>query len=146
MNETGNKYALAALKEKRASIAGEIAQKKTQIARLQKTLEHVDETIRVFDPAFDVGALPAKRPRSHVNLFRQGELGRLIVDALRRAGRPLSAREIVTALMEARGYDETARPALAPRVRGNLAYLHGRGVLVKEEAGDGVTWALTDTR
>lgn len=142
MNETGNKYALAALKDKRASIAGEIAHMKTQIARRQKQLEHVDETIRIFDPELDADALPLKRPRSHVNLFRQGELGRLIVDALRRAGRPLTTREIVTALMEAQGHDESARPALAPRVRGNLAYLHGREIIVKMGSGTGVTWAL----
>ncbi len=142
MNENGNKYALAALKDKRASIAGEIAHLKGVITRRQKHLEHVDETIRIFEPDFDLDSIPLKRPKGHVKLFRQGELGRLIIGALRRAGEPLSTRDIVTAVMDAKGDNEDARPALAPRVRGNLAYHQRQGTITKVGSGTSVTWML----
>jgi hypothetical protein len=90
MEDLGNKYALAALKNKRATLAGEIAELKKQLAWRVSQLDHVDACLTIFEPGFDVNALGIKRPRKRVKLFRQGELGRLIIDALRRAGKPLS--------------------------------------------------------
>jgi len=142
MNDTSNKYALAALKDKRASLAGEIRDLKAKVAKRQAALAHVDETIRVFEPDFDVDSIPTKRPRKRVKLFRHGELGRLILDALRKAGEPLSTPQITSYIIEAQGHDESARRALAPRVRGNLAYLHGRGIVEKIGERTGAKWAL----
>lgn len=55
-----------------------------------------------------------------VKLFRQGELGRHIMNALRTAKGPLRTHEVVTGVMKALGHDEQARNALSKRVRGNL--------------------------
>ena len=142
MNETGNKYALAALKDKRATLAGEIVQLKNKLAWAQKQLEHVDACLTIFEPGFDVKSLGIKNPRQRVKLFRQGELMRLIVDALRRAEKPLGTQEVVTALLEAGGYGEAARPSLAPRVRGNLAYLERKGKVCKTGKASTARWAL----
>ena len=144
MNELGNKYALAALKDKRATLAGEVALLKKQIAAKTDQLAHVDATIRVFDPTYDVKTISPKRPRQRVRLFRQGELGRLIMDALRRGGRPMTAPEIVLAVLKAQGHGEDSRRALAPRIRGNLAYLQGRKIVSKEGNGTGATWILAN--
>ena len=49
----------------------------------------------------DLDKLPAKRTIKHVRLFKQGELGRLILGALREAnGGPLSTHDIVAAVMD----------------------------------------------
>jgi hypothetical protein len=142
MNELGNKYALAALKDKRATLAGEIADLKKQLQWRQQQLDHVDACLTIFEPGFDIDAIGKKLVRRRVKLFRQGELGRLIVDALRRAGKPLGTHEIVTALLEAGGHGESARSALTPRVRGNLAYQEGRRVVRKLGRSSGATWEL----
>ncbi|HWA69548.1 MAG TPA: hypothetical protein VG821_06920 [Rhizomicrobium sp.] len=141
MNELGNKYALAALKDKRATLAGEIADLKKQLAWRVQQLDHVDACLTIFEPGFDTAKIGAKRPR-RVKLFRQGELGRLIVDALRRAGKPLGTHQIVTALLAEGGYGESARPGLAPRVRGNLAYLEKAGKIAKAGRGKALVWDL----
>lgn len=144
MNENGNRYALAALKEKRASLAGEIESFKQQIAYREKQLEHVDACIGVFEPGANPEAIPNKRPAKRVKLFRQGELNRLILDALRQAhGKPQSTAQVVTAVLTAQGHQESARPALAPRVRGNLQYLsRGKGSVVKSGNARSTKWAL----
>lgn len=142
MNENGNRYAISALKEQRARLAGEIAHMKKKIAWAGDQLKHIDATLRIFEPTGDPNAIPNMRPRKRVKLFRQGELGRLIFDALRRAGEPITTSAVVTALVAATGNDETARPALAPRVRGNLAYQHGRKAVVKVGDGRETRWAL----
>lgn len=144
MNENGNRYALAALKDKRATLSGEIADLKKQIKWREGQLAHVDATIAIFEPGFDINSVPLKRPRKRVKLFKQGELGRLIFDALRRAGEPIKTADVVTAVMEAQGYDEGARSAFAPRVRGNLAYQHGRGAIEKIGGGTETQWRLAE--
>ncbi|MFC2950702.1 hypothetical protein ACFOOP_02095 [Marinicaulis aureus] len=144
MNENGNKYALAALKDKRATLSGEIADMKKQIKWREDQLAHVDATIAIFEPGFDVDSLPLKRPRKRVKLFKQGELGRLIFDALRRSGEPMLTADVVTAVMEAQGYESEARSAFGPRVRGNLAYQLGRGTVEKTGIGRDTRWRLSD--
>ena len=142
MNEKGNKYALAAMKDQRARLAGEIAHLKKRLAWAEEHIRHVDASLQLLDPQLFPNLIPARRPQVRIKLFRQGELGRMIIDALRRAGKPLGTREIVTALLKAGGHGESARPALAPRVRGNLAYQEGRGKVRKAGRGKSVTWTL----
>jgi hypothetical protein len=142
MENLGNKYALAALKDRRATLAGQIYDLKKRLAVAQTQLDHIDACLTIFEYEGDPAAIPKHLPRRRVKLFRQGELGRLIVDALRRAGKPLGTHEIATALLEAGGHGEAARPSLTPRVRGNLAYLEGRGTVRKGGKAAGALWTL----
>jgi hypothetical protein len=144
MNELGNRYALAALKRQRGLLAGEIATLKKRLAWAEGQLVHVDATIHLLDPAIVTDALPTVRPQKRIKLFRQGELGRLIIDALRRAGKPLGTADVVSAVMAAGKHAEPARAALAPRVRGNLAYLEKSAKVAKRGRGSSVTWTLMD--
>lgn len=142
MNDTGNKYALAALRDKRATLAGEIAQLEKQAKWKRDQLGHVDATLAIFDPNYREGSIPAKKPYRHVKLFKQGELGRLILDSLRRAGRPISTADVVSAVITAGHQSEATKPTMTPRVRGNLCYLEKRGKIAKTGRGANVTWAL----
>ena len=144
MNEKGNRYALSALKDKRATLAGEIVQLKRQIRARQDSLSHLDATIRLLDPEFNSNSILPKRASGRVRLFRQGELGRLILGALRKAeGRPLSTAEVVLAVMEAKEAPESARATMAPRVRSNLAYQLRRGMVVSDPTNGSRVWGLS---
>lgn len=145
MNQKGNKYALAALKNKRASIASEIVQLERQLRHRKESLVHVDATLKLLDPSIDADAIPNKRVTRRVKLFRQGELGRLILGALRKTdGLALTTAEIVADVTDAGGYGDAARPTLTPRVRGNLAYLQRRRKVAKIGNGKGVKWSLVE--
>jgi hypothetical protein len=137
----GDRYALSALKRKRATIASEIAQLERQLRHLKESLLHVDATLKLLDPDADPEAIPTKRPVKRIKLLRQGELGRMILGALRSAAGELPTAAIVDAVLEAGGHEEAARPAMAGRVRGNLAYLERRGVVLKSWTGRGATWS-----
>jgi hypothetical protein len=141
--ELGNRYALHALRDKRATLAGEIADLKKQLAWRVSQPDHVDACLNTFEPGFDPQKIGLKRPRKRVKLFRQGELGRLIIDALRQAGKPLGTHEVLLALLADSGYGESARPSLAPRTRGNLQYLWKAQKVEKTGHGAKVLWALT---
>ena len=141
--DNGNRYALAALKTQRGRLAGEIADLKKRLAWAEGQLVHVDATIHLLSPSTDTGSLPAIRPQKRIKLFRQGELGRMIIDALRRAGKPLETRDVVTAVLKAGGHGESARPAMAPRVRGNLAYLERAKKVTKTGKAASAKWSLS---
>ena len=79
-----------------------------------------------------------------MKLYKQGELGRSIMDVLREAGKPMGVHAVVSAMLLKGGYAEEARPALTPRVRGNLAYLHNAGKVAKNGRGMSVKWFLAD--
>jgi hypothetical protein len=144
MNENGNRYALHALKDKRATLAGEIRELKSQLDWRLKQLDHVDACLTIFEPGFDVDAIGIKRPRKRVKLYRQGELGRMILDALRKAGEPVGIEAVVTALIQAQGHGEAVRPALKPRVSSNLHYLLREKRVTKDGRGKAVLWSLAD--
>ena len=141
--ETGNRYALSALKDKRATLAGEIAQLKNKLAWAESQLKHLDATIQIFEPVADPSAIPNKRPKKRVKLFRQGELSRTILDCLRTADGPMRTYDVVSAVLMALGHEEAARPALTPRVRSNLQYLQTRaGRVAKLGSGGNARWTL----
>jgi hypothetical protein len=144
MNDKGNRYALAALKDKRATIASEIVQLERQLRHRRESLVHVDATLHILDPSITPTSIKNKRLTRRVKLFRQGELGRLILGALRESDRPLSTQEIASYLLEAGGHGESARPTVAPRVRSNLAYLERRGTVRKTGRHASARWSLTD--
>ena len=79
----GDRYALSALHNKRASLASEIVQLERQLRHCREAMVHVDATLRLLDPSPEPEAIPNKRPPKRIKLFRQGELGRLILDVLR---------------------------------------------------------------
>lgn len=142
MNDKGNKYALAALKDKRATLASEIVQLERQLRHRKESLAHVDATLKLLDPSVQLDAIPHKRLSKRIKLFRQGELGRMILDAMRRAGRAISTADIVTDILKAGGHGETARATVSPRVRGNLAYLERRRKVVKSGDQRTARWTL----
>ena len=138
--ENGNRYALMALKQKHAELAGEIQSLKNKLAWAEDSLLHIDAALLVFEPSSDPTQIPAKRKR--VKLYKQGELSRTVVDALRRVGNALGTHEIASAIMEKRGYAEEARSGLTPRVRSSLAYLEKLKRVIKTGKASECRWGL----
>ncbi len=144
MSNNGNRYAIAALKQKRGSLASDIIQTNDKLRQLKSSLHSVDATLRILDPSVELGAIPTKRPRKKVKLYRQGELSRLVRGALREAGnQPISIHDIVSTLMELGGHSEESRVAIRARVRSNLCYLEKQGVVRKSGEQKMALWRLS---
>lgn len=141
----GDRYALSALRNRRAEIAARIVELERQLRHQKESLVHVDACLKLLDPDVDPTTIANKRLPRRVKLFGQGQLGRMILEALRVAdGRPLSTAEIVDHVLREGGHDGSARKAVAPRVRGNLSYLCRRGAIAKIGARGNVKWALAE--
>jgi hypothetical protein len=143
MNENGNKYALAALRERRAVIGGEITETERKLRYLRDALTYIDGALRQFDPDSDPTTIAGKRPYRRTKLFKKGKLNTLILNALRERGRPMGLAEIVSAIVSILGHGEVITKEITPRVRAGLLYLTTiRRLTVK--TGDRATarWAI----
>jgi hypothetical protein len=143
LSDNGNKYALAALKERRAKIAGEIFSYRKRIKEWLKQLATLDNTIRMFDPDYKEGSIRAKR-YVRAPLFGQGELGRVILDVMREAhGEPLAAHVIAGRVMVKLDTPATAQMAITSRVNANLQYMRkSKGKVVRTGEKGTARWTL----
>jgi hypothetical protein len=140
MTEKGYQWGVKALQKRRAEIAGDIRQIKLTLKGRQADLRQIDDVLLILDPSADPAQIPARRkPPSHVNVFRQGQLNGLIMGLLKAAGRPMGNLEILAALMEQIGAPAAARESLRRRTNGNLHYLWDRDRIVKLAPG---LWSL----
>ena len=55
----GDRYALSALRNTRASLASELVQLKRQLRHKKEALGHVDATLRLLDPTIEIEAIPS---------------------------------------------------------------------------------------
>lgn len=142
-----NKHVVAALKDRRAAIACEIATLESRLRYLHRLLGHVDGSLKMFSPSFDPDSIPPKRRFRRVHIFRPGELTRLVLGTLRKAGKPLSVEEIIAAIADEMRFAPEARKSLRPRVRADIHYLHKtRGLVVKEGDRASAKWSLAPSR
>ena len=140
-------HVVSALVNKRAEIAGMITRTEQQLGQFRADLVHLDATIRLFAPRMEPKTIPAKRIRQSDLWFEQGELSRRILDALRRAGEPIRAPDLVRAVMIDKGLDPADRPSFVRvqwKVRDTLNRLNKRGLLASDGAGHGVLWRIAD--
>ena len=72
MDDNGNRYALHALRERRAALDGELRECERRLRYLKEMLGHLDATLGLFDPEGNPKAVRAKRPYKRVKLFGAG--------------------------------------------------------------------------
>jgi len=66
-------------------------------------MKHVEAVIRLFDPAYAVGRIAARRRYKGNGIFKRGTILRHALDVLRKAQGPLTAREITERMLEPAG-------------------------------------------
>lgn len=143
-NENSNRYALHALRERRAHIAGELLTLERRIRHLRESLVHIDATLRLFDRDAQPETIKPKQFK-RVKLFGPGKLNMMVRDALRRGGRPMTTKEVIEAVVVALDFSPDAAKGMAQRVRANLGYLaKHHGSVVKTGSRETAVWALQD--
>ena len=140
MNETGNTYAISALKRRRAEIDGERQACELRLRNLNEALCHLDATLATF---LIQTMIRSRYAPSAAMLFGGGKLTRLILDALRRSERPLTTAEVIAAIAAEMNCGSNIPAGVKARVRAGLRYLRNvRGVIVKEGERITAVWRL----
>jgi hypothetical protein len=138
-------HVISALKLKRAEISGHIQDLERRAERYRASLANIDATILLFAPGSNPDAIPPKKPYRRSRYFRQHELPRLVLDALRLASAPLATVEIVAAVMRVKRLpqnDPALRENVAERVLNVLRPLCKRGEVVKTGVSRDARWAI----
>src|SRR4051812_24020334 len=92
-------FAIGALVRKRAELAGLIERHRAELQAMVANLGHLDATLRLFDPEIRLDAIRPKASRPAADPGRPEITTRMMLDALRRAGAPLTAREVAAWLL-----------------------------------------------
>ena len=132
-------HVVSGLVAKRSELAGQLEHYRRELHRLADELSHVDATIRLFDPTYDLGGIRARK-RGHRNQwFGPGECQRLVLEVLRDALEPLSGRALTQALAARKGL-EGAREVSAGMQKTVLAVLRrlaAKGAVRRVALADG---------
>jgi hypothetical protein len=135
-------HVISALREKRAELSGEMIAAEKRILQLRDDIASLDRTIRVFDPTSEPHTIRPILRRKKPTLIPRGQCSRAILDMLRLAEVPMTAREIAAQLaaryqMDASNID--AMNALVAKVRNTLARQKG---LASEMRSDAKAWRV----
>ena len=132
-------HVVSGLVAKRGELAGEVEHHRRELRRLADALGHVEATIRLFDPGYELGAVPARKRGSRRQWFGPGECQRLVLEVLRDAVEPLSGRALAREVMARQGLEDS-RDVLAVVQKTALAVLRrlvAKGVVRRQARADG---------
>lgn len=143
-------HVVSGLAAKHEELAGLIEHHMQEIRCLDADLKHLDATIKLFAPDFDLRTLKVKRvPKPRMGgfkVFKPGESHRLILDALRNAERPLLTADIIGWIVQKKKLDDgpELRAVMLRTVTGSLRRLEDRGLVRGAEVGHGraLAWML----
>jgi hypothetical protein len=82
-----------------AELAGKLLDNKRAAIKLRTAMMQVEAVLQMLQPGFSVAAIAAKRRNKSNPWFKRGTLFRSAVDVMRRAGAPMTARDIAAALI-----------------------------------------------
>jgi hypothetical protein len=132
-------HVVSALKEKRIQVASLIESLQGQIRKATIDLDHVEAALRLFDPDVDLAAL-SPRKVAQVLYDTKGDTGRIILDTLRNAMRPVPTAAVCDAVMKARGLDTNDKALcrmMMKRTTANLKHWSARRGLIRSMPGPG---------
>ena len=141
----GTQHAITALRDKRGELTGQIDALQDQLRQAMIDLDHIDCTLRMFDPEIELAEIRPKPlpPRAHA--FK-GQVTRSILAMLRAEG-AMDAKAITIRLMAERELnpnDKALAKAMHKRIGAALRNLRERGLTVSQEPTKGglLLWSL----
>jgi hypothetical protein len=138
------KQAKYTLEKLHAELGGKIADNKREAKRLTEAMKHVEAVLRMLQPGYDVRPIAVRRRKPNP-WFKRGTVFRHAIDVLRRAQRPLTAREMTEAMLAAKGISDPPAKDLRGLIASVQSCLHKRKGGTIRAVGEGMParWVLT---
>ena len=136
----GQTHIVSGLVTKRAEIDGQIIARLTEIKDLKQVLHHIDRTIKVFSPEFDLRTIRATRTNTRNALFQHGEAQRLVLGVMREHGEAMTSRQIADAIIDSKDFEALSSTITQVQkdVSNILRRLERKGVVVLSDSNDGI--------
>lgn len=128
------KQAKFTLEQLHAELAGKIIDNRKEANRLRQAMKHVEAVLKLLQPGYDVRPIAVRRKRLNP-WFKRGTVLRRVLDVLRNADGPLTAREITVRMVKAHGITNPPADAirsLSASVSSCLWNHQGKGVAIKD--------------
>ncbi len=136
------KRATHTLEQLHAELGGKLLESKRQVERLTQAMQHVEAVLKLLQPDYRLQSIVVRRRKANP-FFKRGTLLRHVLDLLRHVDRPLTPREIVIQLLQAKGV--TATPDAISRLTGSvlsaLQSHKGKGLIAHADTNPG-RWSV----
>jgi hypothetical protein len=142
--EIASKQALYTLGQLHSELAGKLLENQREAKRLRTSMLQVEAVMKMLAPDFDLSRIAPKRRNVGNPWFKRGTLFRAVIDVLRRATGPMTARQIADALLAGKRPEPTRKQAIDLQAA-VLAGLRKRNGGAVTGEGAPVRWRLQDT-
>lgn len=88
-------------------MTGDIERTHEHLGQMVNELEHLDATLLLFDPSYQVEAIKPKAFRPPKDWSNRGQMTRIVLSILRQAAEPLTTRDIALELLVSRALDKS---------------------------------------
>ena len=136
-----SKQAIHTLTQLHAELAGKIETNRKSGDKLRSQMMQVEAVIKMLAPDFNIGHISPKRRVIGNPWFKRGTMFRSAVDAMRRAGRPLTCREITDAVLKGKTPQPTRKQEIDVQAAILAALRKRNGEMVVGE-GSPARWRL----
>lgn len=139
-------HVISGLIAKKAELSGLFKHYQLELGKIASDLQHIDATIKLFDPKFDLRTVKAKGVRERNQYFKPGECARITLNVLRESTVRMNSRDIAVAVQSSKGLDgspDTSKQ-VQKSVFATLGRLEAKG-LAKRTGKEGLLyyWQLT---
>lgn len=110
--EIASKQAVLTLSQLHAELAGKFLENRKATLKIKTAMLQVEAVLQMLQPGFSVAAIAAKRRNKSNPWFKRGTLFRSVVDVMRRAQAPMTAREIADALIAGKAPQATCKQSM----------------------------------
>ncbi|HEY1614823.1 MAG TPA: hypothetical protein VGF97_14145 [Rhizomicrobium sp.] len=135
-------HVLTVLRAKRTEIAGQVHDTEKKLTKLRVALANLDAAMAILTPDHP-DYIPGRRKHMRTAYFSRKELPRLVRDAMRQAGKPLTATEIAAHAIAAKGLPASAHAATVASVATVLNLGARRGEFQRVGTTKGARWTLS---
>jgi hypothetical protein len=110
--EIASKQAAYTLGLLHAELAGKLLENKRAAIKIRTSMMQVEAVLKMLRPDFNIALIAPKRRVVGNPWFKRGTLFRSAVDVMRRAGTPMTARQITDALIADKAPQATRKQAI----------------------------------
>jgi hypothetical protein len=136
-------HVISGLVAKRADLSGLVAHHRQEVARLQADLQHLDATIKLFEPDFNLKSIKSKQVRQRSQYFERGEGQRLVLESLRLIGQPALLSVIAQQVATFKAFDTAELPAIEHSLDSILRRAETAGLVIRlSRDSHGTVWGL----
>ncbi|MGR9012033.1 MAG: hypothetical protein ACU83U_00160 [Gammaproteobacteria bacterium] len=138
-------HVISGLVSKRSELAGLVQYYQAEISRITRNIQHLDASIKLFDPDFDLRTIRAKEHREKNPFLKSGEATRMVLDVLRGSEAAMTSRQIAEGLLQRKGAESSTENI--ERIQNSalnvLKRLENKGLIIQsEKIGQSRTWRI----